>query len=61
MFLFWTEKGLAFLDRSRTEMGTSNQRLQVKEMVIKSPTSFYEYPFNNTAHNYVLKRYNVSC
>ena len=41
----WTEKGLAFLDRSRTEMpGTPTQRLQVKIMVIKSPTSFYEDP-----------------
>ena len=28
----WTEKGLAFLDQSRTEMpGTPTQRLQVKE------------------------------
>ena len=27
----WTETGLAFLDRSRTEMGTPTQRLQVKK------------------------------
>ena len=32
-----------------------------KKKVIKSPTSFYEYPFNNTAHYHVLKRYNFSC
>ena len=42
-------------------MGTPTQRLQVKKKVIKSPTSFYEYSFNNTAHYYVLKRYNFSC
>ena len=58
----WTEKGLTLLDRSRTEMlGTPSQRLQVNKMVIKSPTSFYEYPFNNTAHYHVLKRYYFSC
>ena len=27
----WTETGLAFLDRSKTEMGTSTQCLQVKK------------------------------
>ena len=42
-------------------MGTPTQRLQVKKKVIKSPTSFFEYPFNNTAHYHVLKRYNFSC
>ena len=57
----WTETGLAFLDRSRTEMGTPTQRLQVKKKVIKSPTSFYEYSFNNTTHYHVLKCYNFSC
>ena len=30
------------------------------KMVIKSRTSFYEYPFNNTAHYHVLKRCNFS-
>ena len=57
----WTETGLAFLDRSRTEIGTPTKRLQVKKKAIKSPTLFYECPFNNTAHYYVLKRYNFSC
>ena len=43
-------------------MGTPTQCLQVKKKkVIKSPTSFYEYPFNNTAQYHVLKRYNFSC
>ena len=31
------------------------------KMVIRSPTSFFEDPFNNTAHYHVLKRYNFSC
>ena len=36
LFVFlWTETGLAFLDRSRTEMGTPTPSLQVKKMVIK--------------------------
>ena len=56
----WTEKDLAFLDRSETDMGTHTQRLQVK-MVMKSPILFYEYPFNNIAHYHVLRRYNFSC
>ena len=42
-------------------MRTPTQRLQVKKKVIKSPTSFYEYPFSNTAHYHILKRYNFSC
>ena len=40
--------------------GTPTQGLQVKKKVIKSPTSFYEDPFNNTAHYHVLKRHNFS-
>ena len=57
----WTEKDPAFLGRPWTEMpGTPTQRLQVK-MIIKSRTSFYEYPFNNTAHCHVLTRYSISC
>ena len=53
----WTGKGLTFLDRSRTEM----PGLQVQKMVLKSRTSFYEYPFNNTAHYHVLTLYYFSC
>ena len=53
----WTGKGLALLDRCRTEM----PGLQVQKMVLKSRTSFYEYPFNNTAHCHVLKLYYFSC
>ena len=62
MFFSGLRKVSHFLDRSRTEMPwTPTQGLQKKKMVIKSPTSFYEDPFNNTAHYHVLKRYNFSC
>ena len=50
MFFLWTETGVAFLDRSRTEMGTPTQRLQVKKkkkkVYTKSPSIFCEYPLS---------------
>ena len=32
-----------------------------KKMIVESRTSFYVYPFKNTAHYHVFKRYNFSC
>ena len=59
---FWTETGLAFLNRSWTEMpGTPAHHLQVQKMVFKFRTSFYERPFNNTTHYHYFKRYHFSC
>ena len=55
----WTEKGLAFLDRSWTEMQETHPTPTGKTR--ESRTLFYEYPFINTVHHYVLKRYNFSC